>query len=95
MPEVPDEVDFRVPPDWVCEIVDAQLAGPVDALGRGRDDPQAQVGFAWLVNPVARTLEVLRLEQGRWVLVDARAEGSGLRLEPFDAVDLDLALVWE
>jgi Uma2 family endonuclease len=94
MPEVPDEVEFRVPPDWVCEIVSPSTER-IDRTRKLRIYAQAGVPFAWLVNPVARTLEVFRLEHGRWVLVEATGGDSTARLEPFDTVDIDLALVWE
>ncbi len=35
-----------------------------------------QVGHAWLIDPVARTLEVLRLEAGRWVMSRPTRETS-------------------
>ncbi len=53
------------------------------------------VAHAWLVDPIARTLEVLRLEGGRWTIL---ATWSGLvtvRAEPFEAIEVDLSLLWE
>lgn len=94
MPQVPDEVEFRVPPDWVCEILSPSTER-IDRTRKLRIYAQAEVGFAWLVNPDERTIEVFRLEHGRWVLVDAIGDALTARLEPFDAVEIDLALVWE
>jgi Uma2 family endonuclease len=52
------------------------------------------VAFAWLVDPVARMLEVLRLEAGRWVLLSAHAGSETVRAEPFVEIDLQLASLW-
>ncbi len=53
------------------------------------------VRHAWLIDPVEHTLEVYRLEAGRRVLLDTYDEDAVVRAEPFDAVELELALLWE
>jgi hypothetical protein len=53
------------------------------------------VGHCWMVDPIARTLEVLRLESGRWTIVAVHAGPEVVRAEPFDGVDLDLSLLWD
>jgi Uma2 family endonuclease len=83
-----------VAPDWVCEI----LSPSTEATDRGkkmRIYRREGVGHAWLVNPVTHTLEVYRLEMGRWVLLDTFEEDAVVRVEPFDAIELPLALLWE
>jgi hypothetical protein len=50
------------------------------------------VRHVWLVDPLARTLEVLRLENGRWPFVSTASHFDVVRLEPFDAIELDLSL---
>jgi len=52
------------------------------------------VSHLWLVNPMARTLEVYRLAEGRWLLLATHEGAAGVRAEPFDAVELDLAPLW-
>jgi Uma2 family endonuclease len=49
---------------------------------------------AWLVDPVERTLEVYRLIDGRWSLLGTFSDDERVRAEPFDAIELDLALLW-
>ena len=90
---VDDEPYFTIAPDWVCEVVSPSTARldrtaklPIYASGR--------VGHAWLVDPLARTLEVYRLESERWVLAATHAGEARVRAEPFDAIELDLALLW-
>lgn len=41
-----------------------------------------------------RTLEVLRLEGERWTIVATWADAAKVRAEPFDAIELDLAILW-
>jgi hypothetical protein len=38
------------------------------------------------------TLEVLRLEGGRWPIVDVFTDNDKLRAEPFDAIELELSV---
>jgi hypothetical protein len=48
----------------------------------------------WLVDPLLRTLEVLRLQTGKWLIVDTWKDDAKVRAEPFDAIELDLAILW-
>ena len=85
---------YDVVPDWVCEI----LSPGTEATDRGkkmRIYRREGVGHAWLINPITRTLEVYRLETGRWILLDTFEEDTVVRAEPFDAIELPLALLWE
>jgi hypothetical protein len=52
------------------------------------------VAHAWLVDPIAQTLEVLRLENGRWLILATHAGSEIVRAEPFDQIDLDLGSLW-
>src|SRR3569832_1096247 len=85
---------YDVAPDWVCEI----LSPSTEAMDRGtkmRIYRREGVGHAWLINPVTRTLEVYRLEMGRWMLLDTFEDDAVVRAEPFDAIELSLAVLWE
>ena len=48
----------------------------------------------WLVHPLHRSLEVLRLQQGSWLLVGVYRDDQRVRAEPFDAIELDLSILW-
>jgi hypothetical protein len=52
------------------------------------------VPWAWLIDPLARTLEVLKLENGRWTILASHAGDEVARAEPFDAIELGLAVLW-
>lgn len=84
---------LRVAPDWCCEI----LSPRTEALDRGtklRIYRRDGVGHVWLVNPALRTLEVYRLHQGAYVLVDTFEGDVVVRAEPFDAIELPLTSLW-
>jgi Uma2 family endonuclease len=93
MPEFPDAPAFTLSPDWVCEIVSPST----ESLDRAKKMPvYAREGVAhlWLVNPSARTLEVYRLAEGRWLLLATHEGTAHVRAEPFDAVELALGPLW-
>jgi len=84
---------FDLAPDWVCEV----LSDSTRKLDRVKKVPiyaRSGVRHAWLVDPIARTLEVLRLERERYMIMATYADDARVRAEPFDAVDLDLAVLW-
>lgn len=93
LPEIPDDPYLTLAPDWVCEIHSPSTI----RLDRIRKLPiyaREGVKHAWLVDPGARTLEILRLEGERWVIVGAHGGDARVRAEPFEAVELDLVDVW-
>ncbi|WP_437925332.1 Uma2 family endonuclease [Sorangium sp. So ce291] len=81
------------PPDWACEVISPRTER-VDRGKKMRIYRREGVGHVWLLSPLLRTLEVYRLEGGRWVLLETYEEDAKVRAEPFDAVELDLAAIW-
>lgn len=47
-----------------------------------------QVAHAWPIDPLARTLEVMRLENERWSIVAAHGGNEVVAAEPFEALPL-------
>jgi Uma2 family endonuclease len=93
MPEMPDVAAFELAPDWVCEVISPSTA----AVDRAEKLPlyaAAGVTNASLVDPLARTLEVLRLANGLWVLLAIHRDDARVRAEPFDAIEIELAALW-
>jgi len=80
-------------PEWVCEVSSPSTARKdrvlkLDAYHR------AQVTWAWIVDPVAQTVEVFQWSQQGW-LRSQTAEGSApVALAPFGRVALELEAVW-
>jgi Uma2 family endonuclease len=93
MPRLPDTAYFALAPDWVCEVLSPSTA-TLDRAKKLRIYAQHGVGHAWLVDPLVRSLEVLRLEHGRWTLLDTHTGNAGVRAEPFEAIELKLDLLW-
>jgi Uma2 family endonuclease len=84
---------YEIAPDWVCEIVSPRTER-VDRGKKMRIYRREGVGHAWLLSPLHQTLEVYRLEQGRWTLLETYEEDAVVRAEPFESMDLDLAAIW-
>jgi Uma2 family endonuclease len=82
-----------VPPDWVCEILSPSTSRK-DRVHKMRIYARHSVSHAWLVDPAARTLEVFRLQDGKWLLLDVFADNDLVRAEPFEAVELTLGNLW-
>ena len=54
----------------------------------------ARVAHYWLLDPDAKTLEVERLDGETYRVVLSASEDDKVRAEPFDAIELDLGLLW-
>jgi Uma2 family endonuclease len=93
MPFVTDTPYFTLAPDWICEV----LSPSTERMDRADKLPiyaREGVGYAWLVNPLQRTLEVLRIESGRWLTLAVHCDDALVRAEPFDAIELELGALW-
>jgi Uma2 family endonuclease len=94
MPRLPDAVGVEIAPDWVCEVLSPSTA-KIDRTKKLAIYAREGVRHAWLVDPIEQTLEVLRLEQGRWTLLMTATDEERVRAEPFEAIELELAALWE
>lgn len=95
MPKLPspEEPFTTLAPDWVCEV----LSPSTVTVDRERKPPiyhREGVAHVWLIDPLARTLEVYRREPSGWVLTATHEGEEPVRAEPFDAVPLELGLLW-
>jgi Uma2 family endonuclease len=89
----PSPYYYDLVPDWVCEV----LSPSTEAIDRGkkmRIYRREGVRNVWLVNPITRTLEVYRLEDGRWIALDTFEGSSRVRAEPFEAMEMALEMLW-
>jgi Uma2 family endonuclease len=93
MPEMPDAAYVELAPDWICEVLSPATA-KIDRADKMRHYAAAGVRHLWLVDPLATTLEIYRLDGGGWRLVQTHAGAEAIRGEPFDAVELDLGSLW-
>lgn len=93
LPSLPEEEPIRVVPDWVCEILSSSTRRH-DLLVKKPYYARVGVAHHWLVDLAARTLTAYRLEGGRWVELGVYGDETDARIEPFDAVALDVASFW-
>jgi Uma2 family endonuclease len=89
----PGEHRFTVPPDWVCEVLSPSTAR-TDRIKKMRIYPDHGVQYAWIVDPILKTLEVFKLEAGNWVIRGLHEEDEKVRAEPFVEVEIDLTNLW-
>ncbi len=80
-------------PDWACEVVSPSTEG-IDRGLKLAVYAREGVPHLWLVNPKSRTLEVLSLADNRWTLLVTHVGAAVVRAEPFEAIELDLAILW-
>jgi hypothetical protein len=53
-----------------------------------------RVAHVWLIEPIERTLEVFALDGPSYRLFATYADDEKVRAPPFDAIELDLAVLW-
>jgi Uma2 family endonuclease len=93
MPVFPDTPAFTQAPDWVCEVI-SPTTGRIDRSRKMHVYAREGVAHLWFVDPLHETLEVYRLEAGRWVVVTTHTGDETARAEPFEVVELRLARWW-
>jgi Uma2 family endonuclease len=93
LPDLPTTAFIALAPDWVCEVLskstetyDREIKMPLFAAHGVR--------HAWLVDPIAKTLEVYTLEGRRWSAPVLHAGNALARVAPFAEIELDLAGLW-
>ena len=93
MPEYPNTSGCTIRPDWVCEVQSPSNARH-DRVVKLPKYAKDGIPHVWLLDPRAQTLEILRLEEGRWVVAGNYGGDDKVRAEPFDAIEIDLAALW-
>jgi Uma2 family endonuclease len=93
MPSPPSSAFLTVAPDWICEVLSPSTVS-LDRVKKMGAYAREGVGHAWLVDPLARTLEVYRLVEDHWLLVAAHEGTETVHAEPFDELALILPDLW-
>jgi Uma2 family endonuclease len=94
MSELPKEAWFSLAPDWVCEVLSPSTA-IVDRTHKLRIYGRSRVSWLWFVDPAARTVEALKLEELNWIVAHTAGGDEKARIPPFDAIELELEALWE
>jgi len=90
---IPDAPWMDVAPDWACEVISPST----ESIDRGRKlriYAREGVAHLWLVNPIAKTLEVYRLSGSNWVLLHTYVSDDVVRAEPFAQVAIAIERWW-
>ena len=80
-------------PSWVCEVLSPSSTRH-DRLRKMEAYHRHGVPWAWLVDPLAQTVEVYERAEAGWLRLQVGGEAETHALRPFDALELELALLW-
>jgi len=92
MPTMPAGA-IAVVPDWVCEVLSPTTRRD-DVLIKMPKYAKSGVLHAWLVDVETRVLTAHRLQSGLWLAIGTYSAETEARIEPFDAVPLNVAQWW-
>ena len=94
MPAIPmDAAYFTLAPDWACAVLSPSTQA-TDRSDKMDIYTRERVTHVWLVDPLARTLEVYRLEPAGYLRAGTWRDDARVRAEPFDAIELELDALW-
>jgi len=82
-----------VAPDWVCEILSPSTR-TLDLGGKREIYAREGVAHLWFVDPEARTLEVLELRDGQWLLLQTASGEANVSPPPFGTFPFQLGDLW-
>ncbi len=77
----------------MCEVLSPSTA----KLDRAEKLPvyaRRGVGHVWFVDPLEQYLEILRLDGDTYRIITTHIADAKVRAEPFDAIELDLSVLW-
>lgn len=84
---------YDLAPDWVCEV----LSRSTRRIDQGvKMDIYAREGVrhVWHIDPRRRALDIFLLNEGRWARVNSFSQEEKIRAPPFEALELELPLLW-
>ena len=73
------------------------LSPSTSALDRGdklKVYARESVSNVWLVDPGGKTVEILQLDGETYRILDVFSGDGKVRAIPFDAIELDLSILW-
>lgn len=94
VPELPDAAFMSVAPDWLCEVLSPGTRAH-DLTDKRGIYFRERVTHLWFVDPEERTLEIQRWSEAGYVSVGAFRDEAVVRAEPFEAVEIQLAALWD
>lgn len=94
LPNVPDAPFITVAPDWLCEALSPSTAR-LDRTPKRRIYARENVSWLWFMDALARRVEAFELVNGHYLVIETWVDDAKPRIPPFDAVEIDLAAVWQ
>ena len=91
---LPETAHIELAPDWACEVLSPSTARKVRIVKQAIYAREG-VSHLWFVDPLARTVEVFALQDGRWSLAAAVADAARVALPPFEALEFSLERLWD
>ncbi len=89
----PEGNGITVVPNWICEILSPSTLR-LDRVIKMPLYGSFGVSHLWLIDPIAKTLEVFKLENSKWTLLGSYADDAKVRAEPFEVIELSLKELW-
>lgn len=93
MPTLPIDAPIAIVPDWVCEIL-SPTTRRHNVLIKKPYYARIGVAYHWLVDVETKTVTAYRLEGGLWLELGVWGDESDARIEPFEAIPLDVGTWW-
>jgi len=93
MPHFPDTAAILLAPDWACEVLSPKTSR-MDRIIKRAIYEKNDVPYLWFVDPMVRSLEVLRLTDQGWLIEGTYSDADVVRARPFEAIDLPLCRHW-
>lgn len=93
MGKLPDAAFIETSPDWVCEVLSPSTAR-IDRTDKLSIYAEFGVRHVWLVDPDLRTLEVLALTGGKWLLAATFKDDDPVAAPPFEVHSFALGILW-
>ena len=94
MPNRPHGYPQTMRPDWVCEVQASGDSRRRDGMQKLRIYADHAVPHYWLVDAERERLTILRLTDNGYVEILQAGRGELVRAEPFDAVELQVGLLF-
>jgi Uma2 family endonuclease len=89
----PETAFIETPPDWLCEVL-SPATQAVDRTDKLAVYAGASVLHCWYVDPIVRTLEVLALTAGKWVIAATFKDADSVTAPPFEVHTFPLDVLW-
>jgi len=93
LPKLPETAFIETPPDWVCEVLSPSTQ-QFDRTDKLAIYAAFGVGHCWYVDPLAKTLEVFALTDGKWLIAATFKDADPVTAPPFEAHTFALNVLW-